>query len=74
MSLTATDYTTAKHKKHKNKRKLTDSGLESEEVSIKYKKQKTTSSEAQRQFSDSVLSNNEDEIYKRKHKNKKYKK
>ena len=77
-SLTVTDYTAPKHKKHKSKRKLADSGLETDEVQVKHKKQKVASSpSAQRQFSDShndsVLSNSADEFCKRKHKNKKCK-
>ena len=74
VSLTIIDHTAPKHKKRKNKRKLTDSGLESDGVQVKHKKQKVALSSAQRQFSDShndsVLSNSGDEFCKRKHKNK----
>lgn len=75
----ATDHVTSKQKKHKGKRKLNDSGLESDEVHVKHKKKHkpTPALGQQQQFSDShndsVLSNTEDEFYKRKHKNKKYK-
>ena len=74
--LSCTEHPLSRKKKHKNKRKLSDDGLQSDDAQVKRKKHKSSTSGAHKEFNDtlndthhdSLLSNSKDEFYKRKHK------
>ena len=74
--MVAIDHVSSKHKHKKHKRRFNDSGLDSDEALVKHKRHKSipTAHQCNYTHDESVLSNSDDKLYKRKHKHEKYKK